>query len=488
MNYCHAFSVVFAVLEGVLCAGLVFGWPSLAFVLKRERFFCNTNSQLITVNETTAYPKNWSLDYNLSHETQCDLNTQKESLVAVYSVGCGCFSIGALIAGIVYDKFGTLVSRISGSTLFTCGCVLFSFTYPESSWLLFPSISMVSLGGVFIYTSNLKLGNLFPSKRATIVSLVEGVMDSSSIMFLFVKIAYEYEVCSMHFSFLVIAATAILQWSRTVFCMPRMFIPHPLPEDDFKLGVFSRERWKTTRSNQQSSETRIGSPPLITSLKKLHFWLNIMHLGILQLRFDFFVSTLEEFLENYFHASSTDVSIFINVFGILTFSILLISPINGLMIDNLQRRFLKTCVNKHTASCKANAVGLGITSLIGVLFALLICVPSLHLQYFSVVTYMTVVSFVYAGNCNFIALLFPEEHFGRLLGITELIAAIFLFLQYPLSVLVFRFCDGDFLPINFVFIILCFLTLLHPILLFKTDFGKTSHSEEPSVSVESKLI
>merc|ERR1712062_879573 len=140
--------------------------------------------------------------------------------------------------------------------------------------------------------------------------------------------------------------------------------------------------------------------------------------------------------------------------------------------------FIAKSENRKIAAYKANAVALGITSGLGTLFALSICLPYLNLQYFSLVVYMTVVSFVYAGNCNFLALLFPEEHFGRLLGITELIAALLLTLQYPLSIFVLRFCHGNFLPINITFVVLCLLTLIHPLILFNIDIRSLSVTPE----------
>lgn len=453
MQILHLLSVLTALLEGITSAGLVFGWPSLSHILKQQGYF----SSHCDVTNTTASP------------VVCD--RQKEALVAVSTVGSVCFSLGALAAGFIYDHCGTMITRVYGTLLFTAGCFLFLASDSQTAWLLYPSMTLLSIGGVLLYTSNVKLGNLFPAWRATFFSLFEGVIDSSAVVFHLVKLAFERGV-TMKISFLFILASTLLQWLRTIFLMPRMFIPFPLPRRNFPLGACSKHKRhydEITDVKSTSSKTSKGAKPLKASLRDIKFWLNALHMALLQLRIDFFVCTLDDWLLSTFpNLSNSDISGYIGLYGSLTLCTLFMAPLNGACIDIISR-YLSYFYDDETVILKSNAVSLALTSLLGLVFSLAVCYPTTSSLCFVFLILFTEISFVYAGSCNYIALAFPEEHFGRLMGLTEALACVSFALQYPLAVYVYRVYKGNYLPVNIVFIFVCLMTFVHPYLLFTSS-------------------
>ena len=348
----------------------------------------------------------------------------------------------------------------------------------------------MAFGGGILLIPNMKIGNLFISKRATVISLMEGCIDASAVVFVFVKIAYQSGI-SIKSVFLFIAFCTVIQWGRTLFCMPRTHIPYPLPDEGYSLGVLSIKckedhSKKLTLITSMSSVTPKGNlkmrndtQPLSASLKDYRFWLNVMHLSILRLRVEMFICNLADWLQSSFpQHSESDISMYINIFGYLSLSVVILAPINGVCTDSLLEWFKRTTPDGKTATCKATAVMLAITSAFGILFSLSVCIPSLPFQLLSFILLFIVISCLYGGHSTFIALIFPEEHFGRLHGISKFISAIAAFLQYPLIIYVHRICGDNFLPLSIIFILACLITVLHPIILIKTTGTDLSRTEK----------
>lgn len=120
-----------------------------------------------------------------------------------------------------------------------------------------------------------KVGNLFGSRRSTIITLYNGAFGSSSAIFLFFKVRDGYVILSiekstgyfhahvhllpshcfvflfcflslqliyesgisLRASFLFLSACSIIHLLRTLFLMPRKVIPYPLP-DNYTYGYW----------------------------------------------------------------------------------------------------------------------------------------------------------------------------------------------------------------------------------------------------------
>ena len=461
-NLHHILSVVTAVIEGICFTGVIYGWPSLTYVLANEGYFreqCedapNTTSR-ITLNATEDI-------FNLCNE-------QKESLVIVSSLGQASLSFSHFIFGFIYDRYGTLVTRSAGTIVYTLGCLIMAFSDPLSSWLLYPGMTMISVGGASLVIPNMKLGNLFVAKRATVISLIEGSIDASTITFLFVKLAYQAGF-SMRTSFLFMAISSLFQWVRTFLFMPLNQIPFPLPERNYKLGVcklcHQQPKVQYGSSSQAISKLVNEEMPFIKSLKDLRFWLNVMHVSILRLRAEMFISVFGDWLLATFpdKMNKSILDEFINMFSIMSIFLLGMALFNGLCCDTLIKHFIKKTGNERLATSKATVIMLTTTSFLGVLFSVTVCIPNLYFQYFSFVVLYLLVAFLFGGHTSYIALTFPKEHFGRLFGLSRTFSAIVSLAQYPLSVFVFRICNNNFFTLHIIFVLACIFSFLHPLVL-----------------------
>ena len=61
----------------------------------------------------------------------------------------------------------------------------------ESSYLVFPAIILLCLGGVPIRIANMQFANLFPKNRSTVITFYSGAFSASAVLFVFLKSAYD---------------------------------------------------------------------------------------------------------------------------------------------------------------------------------------------------------------------------------------------------------------------------------------------------------
>ena len=433
-------SLVTAVIEGICFTGVIYGWSSLSFVLANAGYFykdcpVNTSNEFFTNSSSDDY------EIGTSHEV---CNKQKENLVLVATMSLGTLSSSQMIAGIIFDKYGTLATRLCGTVSFTIGCIFVAFSAPNRSWMLYPGFTTMAFGGGVLIVPNMKIGNLFNNKRATVISLIEGCIDSSGIVLLIVKLAYQSGI-SIKSSFLFLAACTVLQWVRTLFLMPRLHIPYPMPREGFNLGLFRRTKPSELKEpkclqtaledslviNEENDETR----SFLQSVKNYRFWLNAMHISVLRLRLEMFICTLGDWLRATFPGSTeNDISQYINVFGYMCLSVVFLAPLNGICVDKLNKYFKYISANEKIATSKATSIMLAVTSTLGVLFSIAVCIPNLHFQYVSFTFLFLLIACLFGGHSSFIALMFPENHFGRVNGLSKSISTIIAFLQYPLAI------------------------------------------------------
>lgn len=211
------------------------------------------------------------------------------------------------------------------------------------------------------------------------------------------------------------------------------------------------------------------------SLKDIGFWLNSLHFSILQLRNYFYLSTVADNLMNYVNKDQTscgnegvsfeDIDFYMIVFGICQFFAFFSAPLNGFMVDKLTRKFSLKLDSKK-AKLRALACSTMTTCVVAVLFSVFVMIPSLNVQFVSFVLQVVFRSFLYGGCSNFIAVSYPSEHFGKLYGINQTIASLFLIFQLPINRWVTYNLKNCFTQVNKLFIVVSLSTIVHPIFLF----------------------
>uniref|UniRef100_H2LF43 Solute carrier family 43 member 3b n=1 Tax=Oryzias latipes TaxID=8090 RepID=H2LF43_ORYLA len=312
-----------------LCfAGAVFGWASLVFVLKEEGYFSSMCVNTTTVNGTQSL----------------DCSAQDEQFSLVFTIASFLNNFLTLPNGFLFDRFGTTVARLFGIFLYTMGTLMVSFSTAALGYLLFPALSLLAVGGILFLMTNMQVGNLFGSRRSTIITLYNGAFDSSSALFLIIKLLHEAGI-SLRGSFLFLSACSVAHILRTLFLLPRNFIPYPLP-DHYTYGM------NCGKSETERTEVATNSPhktaeeaPLTKDapvkqersfrecvMSRFFVW-HLLWLSVMQLRHYLFIGTLNPMLQRLTAGESSLVSQYTNAFAVTQLCGVLCAPWNGLIMD-----------------------------------------------------------------------------------------------------------------------------------------------------------
>ncbi|KAM9356689.1 solute carrier family 43 member 3b, partial [Symphorus nematophorus] len=441
-----------------LCfAGAVFGWASLVFVLKTEGYFSS-----LCVNTTGV---------NATHVLDC--SGQDEQFSLVFTIASFMNNFLTLPNGFLFDWFGTTVARLFGIFLYTMGTLMVAFSSSALSNLLFPALSFLAVGGILFLITNMQVGNLFGSHRSTIITLYNGAFDSSSALFLVIKLLYESGI-SLHTSFFFLSACGVIHLFRTFVLLPRKFIPYPVPDGytyGLTCGKSATLSLEHTRANGESTEeSSLNKDAPVKQEKSFRecflswffFW-HLLWLSVMQLRHYLFIGTLNPMLQRLTGGEPSLVSKYTNAFAITQLCGVLCAPWNGLIMDRHKGKPRAAGESEQEADLRASVLSLFLTALQCVLFSVCASTPYLPLQYLTFILQVLNRSFLYGGNAAFISVAFPSCHFGKLYGMVMALSAVFSLLQYPCFALVKGALGGDPLYVNIALTLLSLLAFIHPL-------------------------
>ncbi|XP_060032213.1 equilibrative nucleobase transporter 1 isoform X4 [Erinaceus europaeus] len=394
-------------LECLGFAGVLFGWTSLVFVFKTEGYF-----------EELCAPVG-----NATEPEGCKAQEEKFSLI--FTLASFMNNFMTFPTGYIFDRFKTTVARLIAIFLYTTATLTIAFTSAESALLLFLAMPMLTVGGILFLLTNLQVGNLFGKHRSTIITLYNGAFDSSSAVFLIIKLLYERGI-SLKASFIFLSACSVLHIGRTFLLMPRGHIPHPLPpnysyglcsgqesrEEKMveleKLNVRSKEFSSTSTEKTLGPEEKQATRSFWSFAFTRRFAWHLVWLSVIQLWHYFFIGTLNSLLTNLAGGDLKQVSTYTNAFAITQFFGVLCAPWNGLLMDQLKQKYQKKA-EKNGSSTSMVALcstvpSLALTSLLCLGFALCASVPVLPLQYATFILQVISRSFLYGGNAAFLTL------------------------------------------------------------------------------------
>ncbi|XP_026213828.1 solute carrier family 43 member 3b [Anabas testudineus] len=442
-----------------LCfAGAVFGWASLVFVLKTDGYFSS-----LCVNSTGV---------NATHPLDC--SGQDEQFSLVFTIASFLNNFLTLPNGFLFDQFGTTVARLFAIFLYTTGTLMVAVSTAALANLLFPALSLLAVGGILLLVTNMQVGNLFGSHRSTIITLYNGAFDSSSALFLVVKLVFEAGI-SLQASFFFLSGCSVIHLFRTFFLLPRKFIPYPLP-DHYTYGITcgkSESSEVAENSNvvsRATEETPLEKDVPSKQVKSLRqcllsrfFVWHLLWLSVMQLRHYLFIGTLYSMLNRLAANDSSLVSQYLNAFAITQLCGVLCAPWNGLIMDRLKGKPRLPGESEHEADLRASVLSLFITALQCVLFSVCASTQYLPLQYLTFILQVLNRSFLYGGNAAFISVAFPPCHFGKLYGLVMALSAVFSLLQYPCFALVNGVLKGDPFYVNIGLTLLSLVAFIHPL-------------------------
>ncbi|XP_062377569.1 solute carrier family 43 member 3a [Sardina pilchardus] len=473
----YRLTFVSGLLECLCFAGVVFGWASLAFVLKADGYFSD-----LCVNTTESN----------STLLNTDCSGQDEQFSLIFTIASFLNNFLTLPNGFIFDHFGTLATRFMGITLYTTGTLLMAASSAVLSSLLFPALSLIAVGGILMLMTNMQVGNLFGTHRSTIITLYNGAFDSSSAIFFIIKVLFEGGI-SLRLSFLVISACSVIHFLRTIFLMPITHIPHPIPEG-YTYGVscgksssYNVEEYESSRAVEESggakgrgqmdklsSQPQDGlrsrdipeeEPNFRSCFLSWFFFWHLLWLSVMQLRHYLFIGTLNPMLNRLANQDPTLVSQYTNAFAFTQLCGVLCAPWNGLLMDRHKGKPLPSGMTEREADLRSAVLSLFLTSLQCLLFSICATSPLLPLQYLTFILQVVNRSFLYGGNAAFISIAFPGQHFGKLYGLVMSLSAVVSLLQYPCFALV-KALDGDPLYVNIALTLLTLVAFIHPVYVY----------------------
>jgi len=416
-----------SVAETILICGVLFGWPNLSKIFEAEGYFvnrCQSDAEPDSLNITTA-----ATTSNSSSVEGCALS--ENALFKTYTTAATLFSVFGLFVGIIYDKWGTMVTRLIGLVLFVLGNVfiLMSHTVDHSKDdLLYPGLALLCSSGIFFLTCQMQTANLFTSGAGRVLTMINGSMDTSSGTALLLVTLYEsfgFVTC-----WTIYASLAGFIIIRTLFQLPRTTIPQPLPDNyqiDSPIGGAKRNddtklEDESLLDNNNSTAADTNIPDFVSKdvLLSPLYWSTVAFFVLNVFKVYYFIGAMKlstaETINQVTNATAEESKVLAESmatkFGAVQLLGVFIAPINGYIIDNMMRI---TKGRKY----KSLAVSMMCMIVLGSMFSLISVMPFVNLQYLAYVFSVIHRAFTYGGNAAVIAMCFPIQYFGKLYGISQ---------------------------------------------------------------------
>ncbi|XP_076459274.1 equilibrative nucleobase transporter 1-like [Babylonia areolata] len=491
--------VAWAFLECVLFGGLLYGWGSLVFILIEEGVYSELCDGYIPPVSTTARS-----DHGVSGHTPLPVSTTEKSdhrdsildsrdstgdpaveegvhaawrqncpvrerrFALVFTVATVALCVGTAALGQLNFKYGTRLTRLCALVIFTAGALLTGFTSHDLPWLIFPGLSLVAVGGMPLLMTNTQFSNLFTRGSSTVVSLLSGAYDTSSGVPLILKLLHERGI-SLRWSMLVIASAHLLTMVSTFFFLPEGFIAKVAPEPVvLNVGRRNSEGLPNEHSDEDNAHER---EPLLRSGKKEEqkesikscilspmYCLHVLWMSILQLRFLFFIGSLNTWLNSLFH-NTEDVSHYTNVCQFVMMFGLVCSFISGIVYD-INKRIFDDSRSELRRKLMPAVMPQTLTALLGIVMSALVLRNAHSVLYPTFIVNVVFRSFMYSMAASYIGVMFPSEYFGVLYGLMIILSGSVGMAQYGL----FAWSQASgYTTVNIFLIAFLTLSLVHPL-------------------------
>ncbi|KAK2100438.1 hypothetical protein P7K49_021786 [Saguinus oedipus] len=234
-------------LECLCFAGVLFGWPSLVFVFKKEHYFeklCEPDAGLIG---------------NATEQADCKVQDERFSLI--FTIASFMNNFMTFPSGYIFDRFKTTVARLIAIFFYTTATLIIAFTSAGSAVLLFLAMPLLSIGGILFLITNLQAGG---SRHCLWVMGAEKTISGSPYPDAFAVTGgkgtgLEYLWGATRGGFtgcrdgLYKDSSTAGTWhvARTFLLMPRGHIPYPLPPN-YSYGLCSGNG--TTKEEKETAE------------------------------------------------------------------------------------------------------------------------------------------------------------------------------------------------------------------------------------------
>ena len=463
MNPQKLLTWVTAILENLLFAGAIFGWPNFVSVLEKEKFFNDSCTDL---------PEN---------STSCPGQSNSLSLVLTLSLSIALFT--ATLTGKLLDKYGIWVVRTVMINLAVVCYIVVASVPNTSSYALYVCFPIIHICGFTLHAQKMLTANLFAERRNLFVATVCGAFDSGALMFLvFNKLYFDVNVGYKTLLYLNAAAWFLLN-VRTFTLTPK----HPVPNTAKKSYTYGYKEVKGTfngvlnmlkcvkgnenaqdqNNNLEIKDDDIAETPKEEKLKKYllkkYYITGMISVVITNFLCIFYISNFNTFIEGLVDKNKDEVTRYSNIFGMIQLTAVIFAPAYGILVEFYQKR-LK---DKSVADIRSCLVGIWASCGTAVLFLIFMLIPSAKAQIVTMILVVMTSSFFFSANCAFMTSVLPPKFSGQLFGLLSTVNGAALLLQQPLRLLVTNVLGGSFVGVTVGLLVVSLLLFLHPLCIMR---------------------
>lgn len=516
-------TTLWAFMEVVLFAGVIFGWGSLVYILKEEGFYLDTCAE----NNMNAVPtllsqelsmtfSNQSLDeipYDVITDGNNGTNSstkevswegcpaQESQLNLWFSIAVSFMYLSFTGIGYLIKHAGTRLTRTIFFFIYLIGTLCLAFASPEIPWLLLPGLCCIGTGGLTMLATNLQVSYLHPRLRSTIVAIFTGLFDFSSINKQIVRVAYESGIARKTSYVFITVLFAIIIAISTLFFLPKMNISDEFTEKQ-------EERRKNTKRNKAEMATdntqehgenheqllkpevkdagfssnvdfrttvEKSRPTLMSTILSFTCIMHLFWVFVHALRFVTFIGQLNVWLENIFNEDETKVGEMLAIFSYMTMGAIGTALFCGFVYDYQRKRYMNAGDIRRVYIPVVLPMCLVIFYSIGTTIFCYINHSVAPYIAFALFTFFR--SSLFTVAVAFFGDAFPADYFGVLFGFIQLSAGLAGLVQYPLFKW-YEAYEGSYMHVNILLLALQVSTFIHPVILYikgRRDKGDVSN-------------
>ena len=497
---------VLSLLSVFFFSGIIFGWAPLELMLLEEGQYhelCENDDAIDSLSQSSSrflLPAEEAEEYDVitspapGSDTSCA--EQMNHLNAMFTLAQFFLSFASLPVGFLLDIAPKPVHFGMAGAFQILGLLLMSISDSANGQDYFIlGYSLLALGGCMTLLGAFPASFLLAKYQAGILASISCLFDGSSIIFyIFYKLNENYGY-SRKQSFEVWAIIAAIVYTCLVGCwihLERIDWKHAIKqeEENEEIAIEIEESQELVLNSEYDEiggnniqvvgdksdaddeednlphhhdphfyrvyQLGLHSLGVAQQLKTWEYGLAVLFASCQMLRCNFYIMTVDDFLLGYGDDDQTYAKLFSWVL-----------PCGIIFVPIIESTVTKLGVIKT----------LHATNGIGLLFGLLLFVPSLVVQAINFCLFTGFRAFLYATLNTFIAVTFGVTTMGRIIGFVFTTAAVVSLIQYPLSV--WTNFLGDFIPANIILVSLCCLPIITTIWYEKSS-SSSKHDDSSS--------
>ena len=213
-----------AVFHALTCAGVFFGYNSLA--------------RLMSSNEAFA---------SFCNSSTIPCEAQQIEIYQLFSYGSLCALIAPFFSGLAADRYGPRVVIRVVTGIFLIGILLLYFAIERHSDSLYlPAILCIGTAASSNLIPLFSVANLFPKNKSLAISVLSGSFDAGSVVFLVMGILFDYGFSLQHLLIGYMAGPLLIVVSMSIFLWPNKVYESIIVDDA-----------PTTSSEVKSEEVKV---------------------------------------------------------------------------------------------------------------------------------------------------------------------------------------------------------------------------------------